>query len=1080
MVGVRFSGPNGRTGDSFSEKLIDLGHTLPNPVGTRIESAISDNFFLSCTDATLAKKSARKTSDNETPTSSVPRTSSRMKGVDASAIRWDDSQVEAETHRLGTEIWNQLSRRRASMFERRWWDDRILSAAMADESLKVQMFRFVDVLPRLKTHRDVTRHLQEYFLEVKEHLPFAIEMVRFGIEHLSPDSVLSRALAYNARSNATRMARRFIAGTSVSEVLSAITALRTQGFAFTLDLLGEAVISEAEAEAYQASYLELIDGLAPIVNAWPENAQTDFDHEGAIPRVNVSVKLSALVSHFRPMDVVGTSNAVKERLRPLLRKARERQAYVHVDMEQYSYKNLTLDIFKQTLMEEEFRDWSDVGIVVQAYLPDAERDLAGLLEWSRNRGTPVWIRLVKGAYWDYETVVAHSRNWPTPVFQEKWESDDSYERLTKTLLENYTLLRPAFGSHNLRSLSYAVACARQLQVPEGAFELQMLYGMAEEQARVFSESGHRVRIYTPFGQLMPGMAYLVRRLLENTSNDSFLRQSYDENVKIEDLLMKPADVAQKTARKKPFPLPEFVNEAVADFSLEEVRDAMLAALETVGDELGEEYPIVIGGKAIHARPMMISRNPSNKKQVVGRVAAGNVDDAVLAIDTARRAFSAWSRTEVQYRSEYLELMANEMRQRRFELAAWQVIECGKPWAEADGDVCEAIDFCRYYAQQMRSLDAPQQRDLPGEENRYFYRARGVVVVIAPWNFPLAILAGMTAAALVTGNTVVMKPAEQSSVVAMKFLEIIQSSGIPDGVVSFLPGVGEEIGPELVGSPNVDCIAFTGSRPVGLAINEQAAASHISQVGVKHVIAEMGGKNAIIVDSDADLDEAVLGVSQSAFGYAGQKCSACSRVIVLEDAYDEFLARLIEAAKSLKVGPADDPATDIGPVIDEDSASRIQKFIEIGETEGRLVLGGLNPELAAKGYYVGPHIFVDVLPDAKIAQQEIFGPVLVVFKAKDMTEALAIANGTDYALTGGCYSRSPANLKRVRQEFAVGNLYLNRPITGALVGRQPFGGFKLSGIGSKAGGPDYLKHFLIPINVTENTLRRGFAPTTDVE
>jgi RHH-type proline utilization regulon transcriptional repressor/proline dehydrogenase/delta 1-pyrroline-5-carboxylate dehydrogenase len=1080
VVGVRFSGPDGRTEDSFSEKLIDLGHTLPNPVGTRIESAISDNFFLSCTDATLAKKSARKTSDNETPTSSVPRTSSRTKGVDASAIRWDDSQVEAETHRLGTEIWNQLSHRRASMFERRWWDDRILSAAMADESLKVQMFRFVDVLPRLKTHRDVTRHLQEYFLEVKEHLPFAIEMVRFGIEHLSPDSVLSRALAYNARSNATRMARRFIAGTSVSEVLSAITALRTQGFAFTLDLLGEAVISEAEAEAYQASYLELIDGLAPIVNAWPENAQTDFDHEGAIPRVNVSVKLSALVSHFRPMDVVGTSNAVKERLRPLLRKAREQQAYLHVDMEQYSYKNLTLEIFKQTLMEEEFRDWPDVGIVVQAYLPDAERDLAGLLEWSRNRGTPVWIRLVKGAYWDYETVVAHSRNWPTPVFQEKWESDDSYERLTKTLLENYTLLRPAFGSHNLRSLSYAVACARQLQVPEGAFELQMLYGMAEEQARVFSESGHRVRIYTPFGELMPGMAYLVRRLLENTSNDSFLRQSYDESVKIEDLLMKPADVAQKTARKKPFPLPEFVNEAVADFSREEVRDAMLTALETVGDELGEEYPIVIGGKAIHARPMMISRNPSNKKQVVGRVAAGNVDDAVLAIDTARRAFSAWSRTEVQYRSEYLELMANEMRQRRFELAAWQVIECGKPWAEADGDVCEAIDFCRYYAQQMRSLDAPQQMDLPGEENRYFYRACGVVVVIAPWNFPLAILAGMTAAALVTGNTVVMKPAEQSSVVAMKFLEIIQSSGIPDGVVSFLPGVGEEIGPELVGSPNVDCIAFTGSRPVGLAINEQAAASHISQVGVKHVIAEMGGKNAIIVDSDADLDEAVLGVSQSAFGYAGQKCSACSRVIVLEDAYEEFLARLIEAAKSLKVGPADDPATDIGPVIDEDSAGRIQKFIEIGETEGRLVLGEVNPELAAKGYYVGPHIFVDVLPDAKIAQQEIFGPVLVVFKAKDMTEALAIANGTDYALTGGCYSRSPANLKRVRQEFAVGNLYLNRPITGALVGRQPFGGFKLSGIGSKAGGPDYLKHFLIPINVTENTLRRGFAPTTDVE
>jgi RHH-type proline utilization regulon transcriptional repressor/proline dehydrogenase/delta 1-pyrroline-5-carboxylate dehydrogenase len=1027
----------------------------------------------------LAKKSARKLDDETAKSKAAP--SSSREPVIAKPVPWEGDRIEAETHRLGSEIWKHLSRRRPSVFERRWWDDRILGAAMADESLKVQMFRFVDVLPRLKTHREVTRHLQEYFLEVKEHLPLAIEMVRFGVEHLSPESVLSRALAYNARGNAARMARRFIAGANVSEVLKSVTDLRKQGFAFTLDLLGEAVISESEAETYQRSYLELIDGLAPVVNAWPENAQTDCDHDGgAIPRVNVSIKLSALVSHFRPADVTGTAIAVKERLRPLLRKAREQHAYLHVDMEQYAYKDLTLQIFKETLLEDEFRDWSDVGIVVQAYLPDAERDLAGLLEWSRQREAPVWIRLVKGAYWDYETVVAHSRNWPVPVFEEKWQSDNSYERLTRTLLENYSLLRPAFGSHNLRSLSYAVACAKHMNVPEGAFELQMLYGMAEEQARAFSEAGHRVRIYTPFGQLMPGMAYLVRRLLENTSNDSFLRHSYDENVKIEDLLMKPADLAQKTPKKKQPPKPEFVNEAVGDFSRRDFRDAMAGALESVSDELGEEYPIVIGGKAIHARPMMASRNPSHKQQVIGRIASATADDAVAAIDTARRAFVSWSKTEVQYRAEYLELMANEMRQRRFELAAWQVYECGKPWAEADADVCEAIDFCMYYAQQMRLIDAPLHVDVPGEENCYFYRARGVVVVIAPWNFPLAILAGMTAAALVTGNTVVMKPAEQSSVVAAKFLEVIQASGIPDGVVSFLPGVGEEVGPELVGSPDVDCIAFTGSRQVGLSINEQAAASHGSQLAVKHVIAEMGGKNAIIVDNDADLDEAVMGVMQSAFGYAGQKCSACSRAIVLEDAYDEFLGRLVEAAKSLKVGPAEEPSTDIGPVIDEDSWNRIQKFIEIGETEGRMVLGGPIPDLADEGYFVGPHIFVDVPPDAKIAQQEIFGPVLVVFKAKDLSEALSIANGTDYALTGGCYSRSPANLKRVRQEFAVGNLYLNRPITGALVGRQPFGGFKLSGIGSKAGGPDYLKHFLIPINVTENTLRRGFAPATETE
>ena len=1029
----------------------------------------------------MPKKSARKTTDEESPKPPVSKTPTKKKEklVVAVPFVWDDDQLEADTLQLGSDVWQHLSHRTPTMFERRWWDDRILGAAMADESLKVQMFRFVDVLPRLKSHRDVTRHLQEYFLEIQEHLPLAIEMVRFGVEHLSPDSVLSRALAYNARSNAARMARRFIAGSNVSEVLTGVTRLRKHGFAFTLDLLGEAVISEAEAEAYQKSYLDLIDGLAPVVNAWPENAQTDYDHEDAIPRVNVSIKLSALVSHFRPMDALGTSMAVKERLRPLLRKAREQGAYVHVDMEQYAFKDLTIEIFKQILMEEEFRDWPDVGIVIQAYLPDSESDLNGMLEWSRERGTPVWIRLVKGAYWDYETVVAQSRNWPVPVFEEKWQSDDQYERLTKRLLENYTILRPAFGSHNLRSLSYALACAKQLKVPNGAFELQMLYGMAEEQARAFTEMGHRVRIYTPFGQLMPGMAYLVRRLLENTSNDSFLRHSYDENVKIEDLLMKPTKLANTTP-KRPVTLPAFLNEPIADFSKKEVRAAMSDALELVADSLGEEYPIVIGGKAIHARAMIVSRNPSHKQQVIGRIASATADDAVSAIETARRAFSAWSKTEVQYRAEYLELMAKEMRDRRYELAAWQVYECGKPWAEADADVCEAIDFCVYYAQQMRLLDDPVRFDIAGEENQYFYRARGVVVVIAPWNFPLAILTGMTAAALVTGNTVILKPAEQSSIIGSKLLEIIQASGIPDGVVSFLPGIGEEIGPELVGNPNVDVIAFTGSRQVGLAINEQAAASHTSQTGVKHVIAEMGGKNAIIVDSDADLDEAVVGVVQSAFGYSGQKCSACSRVIVLEDAYEEFLSRLIEATRSLKVGPAEDPSTDVGPVIDEDSATRIRNIIQQGQTEGRLVLGGEESKLADEGFYVEPHIFVELPVDSKIAQQEIFGPVLAVFRAKDLSEALTIANGTDYALTGGCYSRSPANLKRVRQEFNVGNLYLNRPITGALVARQPFGGFKLSGIGSKAGGPDYLKHFLIPINVTENTMRRGFAPVAESE
>ncbi|HEV8062685.1 MAG TPA: aldehyde dehydrogenase family protein, partial [Gemmataceae bacterium] len=348
-------------------------------------------------------------------------------------------------------------------------------------------------------------------------------------------------------------------------------------------------------------------------------------------------------------------------------------------------------------------------------------------------------------------------------------------------------------------------------------------------------------------------------------------------------------------------------------------------------------------------------------------------------------------------------------------------------------------------------------------------------VIAPWNFPLAILCGMTSAALVAGNTVIMKPAEQSTVVAAQLQEIWRDAGFPPGVVQFLPGIGEEIGPTLTNHPDVAIVAFTGSRPVGLAINHQASETPPAQDHVRRVIAEMGGKNAIIVDDDADLDEAVLGVVHSAFGYQGQKCSACSRAVVLESVYDRFLARAIETTRSLRIAPAEDPGSVIGPVIDEEARRRILEFIAKGKEECKLAYAGELGALADEGFYVAPHIFADVDPKAAIAQEEIFGPVLAVIRARDVDHALAIANGTRYALTGGLYSRSPERIARIKREFRVGNLYINRKITGALVDRQPFGGFKLSGIGAKAGGPDYLQQFLLTRTITENTLRRGFAP-----
>ncbi|MAG94973.1 MAG: L-glutamate gamma-semialdehyde dehydrogenase [Planctomycetaceae bacterium] len=983
--------------------------------------------------------------------------------------------VEARTRELGRSLWGQLERRTPSVFESRWWEDRILSWAMDDEAIKVQMFRFVDVLPMLRTHESVARHLHEYFEEVRDQLPLA---PRLALDVPTDNMLLGKALSYSARTAARRMAQRFIAGASVSEVLQSIAKVRKRGFAFTLDLLGEAVISSREADVYQQAYLDLITGLAPEVNGWPENVLIDRDHEGPIPRVNVSIKLSALCSHFMPVDPAGTAEIVKSRLRPLLRAAREHDAFVNVDMEHYAYKDLTLEIFKQVLLEDEFRDFPDAGIVVQTYLPDAERDLASLLKWVQQRGTPVWVRLVKGAYWDYETVMARYRNWPIPVYQQKWQSDDNFERQTRFLMENYRWLRPAVASHNLRSLAHALAWQQELNLPSGAAEVQMLYGMGTDEAQIFSEMGHRVRVYTPFGELIPGMAYLVRRLLENTSNDSFLRQSYSEAVSVEDLMMKPADIGDQTPPLEDDEVVGFVNEPHTDFSRDENRDAMQEAIEEVENQLGGEYPLVINGRAIETKARILSRNPSHTDQIVGSISSATPAQAAEAVETARRTFREWSRLETNYRAEYIEIVAAEMRNHRLDLAAWEVFECGKTWAEADADVAEAIDFCMYYAAEMRRLDHHHHCDVAGEDNDYFYRPRGVVVVIAPWNFPLAILTGMTVAALVTGNTVIMKPAEQSSVVAAKLMDILHHAGIPDGVVNYLPGVGEEVGPELVGSPDVDVIAFTGSRAVGLEINQVAARTDPRQENVKKVLAEMGGKNAIIVDEDADLDEAVLAVVHSAFGYSGQKCSACSRAIVLEPAYDAFIERLTEAVKSLEVGPAELPGTQVGPVIDEEALNRVRDYIAIGNDECTPLVATDVADLAKQGHYVGPHVFTDVEPDSRLSQDEIFGPVLAVIKVKNLDQALDVANNTDYALTGGLFSRSPVNLRRARQEYQVGNLYLNREITGALVQRHPFGGYKMSGIGSKAGGPDYLLQFVVPVNITENTMRRGFAPPSE--
>jgi RHH-type transcriptional regulator, proline utilization regulon repressor / proline dehydrogenase / delta 1-pyrroline-5-carboxylate dehydrogenase len=518
----------------------------------------------------------------------------------------------------------------------------------------------------------------------------------------------------------------------------------------------------------------------------------------------------------------------------------------------------------------------------------------------------------------------------------------------------------------------------------------------------------------------------------------------------------------------------FENHPPVDFSLAESRDKMQQALQNVKTYLGKHFPVSIGGQAVTTGEVLESRNPARFSEIVGTSGLANVSHVDQAVAAAQKSLRGWWLLGAASRANCLRRAADHMQRRFFELAAWEVYECGKTWREATADIDEAIDFLRYYSEQAVHLQQPHGADVPGEQNRFEYIPRGVVGVIAPWNFPLAILTGMVGAALATGNTVIMKPAETAICMGGLLQEILIHAGIPTGVVNFLPGHGSVVGAALVEHVHVSMIVFTGSQKVGLQINARAAEISQNALQVKRVVAEMGGKNAIIVDNSADLDEAVLGVLKSAFGFQGQKCSACSRVIVLPEIYDLFIQRLVEAAKTLQVGLPEEPGTDIGPVIDTEAFDKIHSYIALGRSEGKVLFAGNVGDLTQQGYFVAPHIFGEIQMQHRLATEEVFGPVLAVMRANNFSHALEIANSTPFALTGGVFSRTPAHLEQARHEFMVGNLYLNRTITGAIVGRHPFGGFKMSGIGSKAGGPDYLLQFVLPRVITENTLRRGFA------
>ncbi len=1025
------------------------------------------------------------------------------------------AELEPAIQQIGADMLARARGHKSGLLSAKFYSDALMDWSMKDQQFKVQLFRFVDCFPVLKTPESVYDHLEDYLSQPGVTVPTVISAA------LTAGKFAKGLAASQIGKQITGMAEKFILGTDATSSIPNLRALWDDGIAFSVDLLGEACVSDSEADAYRDKYLDLIGNLPGQAASWLANPRLESDHLGAIPRTNVSVKISSLSARCDPIDREGAMRDLTKRLRPILELAKARGVFVNFDMEQFAFKDFTLDLFMRCCQEIDFH----AGLAMQAYLRSGEDDARRICEWSARTGRTVTVRLVKGAYWDYEVINAEQRGWPTPVWPSKRLTDACFERMADIFLDatpraaGQAGVKLALGSHNVRSIAAALAGLQARGLPQAALELQMLHGMADQLKYAAADMGLRIREYAPVGQMIPGMAYLVRRLLENTSNESWLKAGFLDNADPAKLLASPHDQAGGVR----------------------VRPGAGTGLEGGGKSPGVNpdkhklSPAVKGvgdGRPFFNESMRDFADRGQHERFAAAVAAAQVEvvpndttpqQAAAMVARADGAFPLWRDTDPLLRAGVLVRAAELLRQRRDELSAVMIKESGKTWREADADTCEAIDFCEFYARLAPGLFGRERVGrFIGELDETLHQPRGVAVVISPWNFPLAICCGMTVAALVTGNTVIVKPAEQTPAIA-KLMHAILQQALADTIdgagssaaglrrvaadlVQFCPAPGETTGAALVRDPRVTLIAFTGSRDVGLDILSAAApespftppaarrggpaADHL-----KRVICEMGGKNALIIDTSADHDEAVLAARHSAFGFQGQKCSACSRLIVVDPqgpagpAITHFTQRLIEAMRALTIGDPSLPGVDIGPVIDNEAGDKIRGFIERAKASGAgrggagggmrhaaLDLPTGDPFVSANlRRFVPPTIFAVVPEGHELAREEIFGPVLAVLHAPDFGAALRIANASSYKLTGGVFSRKPSHIEQAKREFRVGNLYINRGITGALVARQPFGGFGMSGVGSKAGGLDYLLQFVEPRAICENTMRRGFAP-----
>lgn len=987
--------------------------------------------------------------------------------------QWTD--VDEEAKEILKQLVRKVSDYRSSLFEK--ISDYGLSLTAQFDLIRVHLLKFLALLPSLdhdKSGKEVKRNLLESLRRLKEdskllneqkkrgsrplpwHLNFLFSL-GLNVASFVPAGLLASVVRYLVR----MMAKRFIAGESISTSHKTLRDLRSSKREATLDQLGELVVSSREADEYFEKVLQLIHGLKQHIPKGEKNS-------AGILNAHVSIKVSALSHDFRPQAFDATYAKVAPRLKRILQEAAREEVFINVDAEHYHYRDLVLKIYGKVLLETpELRDYAQTGIVVQAYLRDGAKHLMDVADLARKRGIRMPIRLVKGAYWDAETIEGEAHQFIPPQFLNKEESDLHFRQLAYLALKHHDQIHLAIGSHNLQDHAF-VESMRRLRFPQApVIEHQCLHMTYEALSHGLAQMGWPTRNYMPIGNLLVGMAYLVRRIMENSSQVGVL--SIMRSHQKASGLISPVDVHLSKKKSASVAQDSFITQMKSDFNpvrpLRLHLDNERISLEKEIHQFNQKLTFSQESFKNSAETLVVCS--SKPEMILGTYKENNVTESVAMVEKAEKGLmeSWWGKQpNTLYRVSALLKAADLMLLRRNQLATLMIYEAGKTMTEALADVDEAIDFINFYAREEIAIQ------LAGTK----VTNRGVITVIAPWNFPLAIPCGMTVAPLVAGNAVILKPAEQTPLIGAELYNLLIEAGVPKEVLYLVQGDGEVVGAPLVTHPRTAGVVFTGSKGVGQWIYRNGAdrvlEHYFHQFPMqKKIITEMGGKNAIIVTNNCELDETISGILYAAFGHAGQKCSAASRVIVHKEVKDALVARLVQAIKDLKVGESFDPSTSVNPLISAFDQDRVRKAVEEAKDEAIRSDGKIHIDRSFEklpGYCVGPAVLELNMHQAKRkeswAMREVFGPVIHIIEYESLIEAIELFNGTEYALTGGIYSQSQDDIDFLLKFIRAGNLYVNRPNTGARVGIEPFGGFKLSGTGPKAGGRGYVEQFHYPM------------------